>query len=93
MHDEHAQFVIAVAELFVAAETGQLVVDVITGTGERARGVPRRVRAAQHADEAEDTGYARVIQIQDRAVDLLDIVECTICAPGAGAGEAASIAR
>lgn len=81
MEDVHAQFLIAIGDLCLAAEVGGLAVEVITDTGERASGVPTWVRRSGPRGSA----YSQLFGLSGRLVDLGDVVECRIRAPRRGA--------
>lgn len=80
MEDAHAQFLIAVGDLCVAAEVGGLTVELLTGEGESTSGVPVWVEGRRR-DDVDEMVYGRTFRVGNRLVDLNDVVACTIRAP------------
>ena len=80
--DAHAQFLIAVGDLCLAAEVGGLSVELLTGGGRSTAGVPAWVDRAPR-DVADDTGYGRTFRVSGQLVKLSEVVACTIRAPQA----------
>ena len=78
--DRHAEFLMAVGGMCLAAELANLAVVVRTADGARVVGVPT-VRAAAAGDELADTGYARTFRVEDMPINLDEVVSCTIRAP------------
>jgi hypothetical protein len=78
--DRHAEFLMAVGGMCVAAELANLAVVVRTAGGARVAGVPA-VRAAAGGDEFADTGYARTFRVDDMPINLDEVVSCTIHTP------------
>jgi hypothetical protein len=81
MENRHAQFLIAVGELCLAAETGGLMIDIVTSDGASACGVPGAVRPTGSDRQVDDTGFARMFRVDGRIVDLAAVRACTIRAP------------
>jgi len=84
MNDRYAEFLITVGTMCDAAQRASLGVVVRTEAGMRVAGVPV-IRAADGANELDETGYARTFRIDDALVNLDEVVSCTIEAPGAPA--------
>lgn len=82
MDDRRAQFLITIGDMCLAANLAGLVVRVRSRDGSEgaARGVPY-LREGVAGEAVDDTGYRRSLIVNDRLVDLEEIVECTICAP------------
>lgn len=82
MDNRRAQFLIAVGDLCTAAGLAELEVDLSwrgDGGGVRAiRGIPRPTRSC---DELEEIGYARTLRVDDRVIEMQDVVACTLHAP------------
>ena len=81
LDDSHAQFLIAVGDLCVAAELAGLRVDVVTGGGRRIGGIPASLRGAEGGEQVNETGYTRTFRVNDALVNLDDILECAVHAP------------
>lgn len=77
---ECAQFLLTVYELCVAAELGNLTVELESSTGERILGVP--AVAGEPGEDWPHAGPPFVVEIAKRRVDLDRTVMCAVLAPG-----------
>ena len=85
MDDRHAQFLILIGELCLAAANGKLPVTFETTDGSRLIGIPEISTSPGGDDEVDDTGLAGTIHVDGRPMRLQDILRCTITAPAPSA--------
>jgi hypothetical protein len=81
MDDRYAQFLIAVGDLCVAAALAGLDIEARTTDGVRTVGVPGPLSHADGDKQFDEGGYDRTFRIDDRVMNLEEIVECTVRAP------------
>jgi hypothetical protein len=77
-------FLIAVGDLCVAASLAQLPVEVHTRHGLQVAGVPGMPNRGRGHQQANDTGYAKTLLINDQLLELEDVTACTVRLPGSG---------
>ena len=86
MDDRHAQFLIVVADACLAAELGELIVEVLTIDGVRYRGVPSLVE-----DEQPDAADGGTLRVNGSVVALADVVEFLVWPPGESTGSSPTL--
>ncbi|MBV8989798.1 MAG: hypothetical protein JO372_14680 [Solirubrobacterales bacterium] len=78
MDGAHSQFLILVGDICLAGALAKLWVEVRTDGGIRLSGTPASIGVSHGDDEVDETGYEQMLYIGDGAVNLDEIVECTI---------------
>ena len=86
MDDRHAQFLIVVADACLAAELGELIVEVLTIDGVRYRGVPTLVE-----DEQPDAANGGALRVDGSVVALAEVVEFLVWPPGERSGSSPTL--
>lgn len=93
MEDTYSQFLILVGDICAGAAMAGLWVEVRTSAGVGLVGTPASIAASNSGEQVDETGYEQTVYIGDGTVNLDEIVECTIRAPGNGGGHSAGLAR
>jgi hypothetical protein len=78
MDDDHAQFLITVCELCLAAQLAHLHVALVTSDGRHVVGIPA---IRQTRDPLDDTGCPRTLRLGGTPIELDGVIECTLHAP------------
>lgn len=78
--DQHAHFLGTVSDLCLAAELGRLEVELVTTDGARARGVPTSLDGPGGEHWSSGLTHGGQIRLDDLAVRLDEVVECTVLA-------------